>query len=186
MARPRKAPLRCITEEERSVLEQVSRSRSEPAERVARARILLSLAEGTSFVRAAQVAGRRSRVSASMLAARFNQEGLAALEPRHGGGPAKKYGPGEQERILQEFNREPDLEKDGTKTWSLSTLQRALQRAEDGLPGVSTWTIFQVLHRAGLSFQQSRTWCHTGEVLRKRKEGVVSVKDPRVTEKRGI
>ena len=186
MSRPRKAPLREITEEEHTVLEQISRSRSEPAERVARARILLNIAEGTSFVHAAQVAGRRSRVSAAMLAARFNQEGLVALEPRHGGGAAQKYGPVERERIVREFNREPELEKDGTKTWSLSTLQRALHQAEDGLPGVSTWTIFQALHQAGLSWQQSRTWCHTGEVLRKRKEGVVSVKDPKTAEKRGI
>ena len=31
--------------------------------------------------------------------------------------------------------------------------------------------IFQVLHQAGYTWQQNRTWCDTGTVERKRKEG---------------
>ena len=59
----------------------------------------------------------------------------------------------------------------------MSTLQRALWRADDGLPTVSTYTIWQTLHGAGLSWQQSRTWCETGVVVRKR-GGPVAVRDP--------
>jgi len=57
-----------------------------------------------------------------------------------------------KERILAEFRRKPDRERDGTATWSLTTLQRALRRAPDGLPSVSTYTIWLVLHEAGLRF----------------------------------
>ncbi len=85
---------------------------------------------------------------------------------------------------MREFRRPPDREQDGTATWSLSTLQRALRRAPDGLPSVSTWTIGQVLHDAGYTWQKSRTWCHTGTVLRKRKAGVVMVTDPETAEKK--
>jgi hypothetical protein len=60
----------------------------------------------------------------------------------------------------------------------LSMLQRALRQAEDGLPTISTYTIWQVLHQAGRSWQKSRTWCDTGVVVRKRKRGVVMVSDP--------
>jgi transposase len=84
----------------------------------------------------------------------------------------------ERERILAEFLRTPDAEKDGTKTWSLMTLERALRKAPDGLPEVSTATIRTVLQAAGYSWQKSRTWCQTGVVVRKRKRGKVIVTDP--------
>jgi hypothetical protein len=75
--------------------------------------------------------------------------------------------------------RRPDREKDGTATWSLSTLRRALRRAPDGLPGVSTYTIWKVLKEAGFDWQRTRSWCEIGRVKCKRKSGeVVEVIDP--------
>jgi hypothetical protein len=90
----------------------------------------------------------------------------------------------EQERILGEFRRLPDRDQDGTATWSLTTLQRALRRAPDGLPRVSTFTILRTLWEAGYTFQQNRTWCATGTAQRKRKHGVVTVTDPEATPKK--
>ena len=70
-------------------------------------------------------------------------------------------------------------EADGSGTWSLSTLRGALRQADDGLPEVSTYTIWKVLREAGFSWQRSRSWCETGRVKRKRKSGeVVEVTDP--------
>ena len=117
--------------------------------------------------------------------ARFNQVGLGAMVPRHGGGaPPVLYGPAERDRILNEFRRPPDREQDGTATWSLNTLQRALRRAPDGLPNVSTYTIWAVLHDAGISWQRDRSWCHTGAAMRKRKHGEVEVHDPDASAKK--
>ncbi len=178
MSRRRKDPLRPLTEEERTVLIQIARAQSEPASHVARAKMLLAVADGQTYQAAAEMAGRRSNDAVSQLMRRFNREGVAALVPRHGGGPAVKYGRAERERILVEARRQPDRERDGTATWTLSTLQRALRQAADGLPRVSTYTIWCVLHEAGLSWQKSRTWCETGKVKRKRKVGVVEVVDP--------
>jgi transposase len=178
MTRRRKDPLRPLTGEERGVLERISRAQSEPASHVARAKSLLAVADGATYGAAAQAAGRRSNDAVSQLVSRFNQEGLAAIEPRHGGGPQVIYGIEERKRILAEFERVPDREKDGTATWSLTTLQRALREAPDGLPDVSTYTIWCVLHDAGWTWQKDRTWCNTGRVPRKRKEGVVEVSDP--------
>ncbi len=81
-------------------------------------------------------------------------------------------------RILTECRRSPDRAQDGTATWSLTTLQQALRRAPDGLPHVSTFTIWCVLHDAGYTWQQSRTWCATGTVVRTRKAGPTVVTDP--------
>lgn len=184
MSRRQKDPLRPLQEEERAVLEQMSRGQSEPASHVARAKALLAVAAGQSYTAAAQAAGRRSGDAVSHLVAQFNKEGLMALEPRHGGGPAIKYGAVEQERILAEVRRKPDLERDGTATWSLSSLQRALRRTEDGLAEVSTYTVWVVLQAHGFSWQKDGSWCETGKVKRKRKAGVVEVIDPDATPKK--
>ena len=178
MTRRQKDPLRSLTDEERYVLEQISRTRSEPVSHVDRAKLLLAVADGASYTAAARAIGRRSNDAVSALVRRFNQEGLAAVLPRHGGGPAIQYGTSERERILAEFHRPPDRTQDGTATWSLTTLQHALRTAPDGLPKVSTYVIWCVLHEAGYTWQDSRTWCQTGTALRKRKDGTVRVTDP--------
>jgi len=178
MTRRRKDPLRPLTTEEREGLERISRAQSMPASQVARAKSLLAVADGAGYQAAARAAGRCSNDTVSQLVSRFNQKGLAALETSHGGGPSVVYGTEERKRILAEFERKPDREQDGTATWSLTTLQRALQEAPDGLPNVSVNTIWWVLHEAGWTWQKGRTWCDTGTVQRKRKEGVVEVTDP--------
>jgi transposase len=180
MTRRQKDPLRPLTSEERSWLIRISRSHAEPASHLARARALLAVAGGRSYTVAAKAAGRRSGDAVSQLVSRFNREGIAAIEPRHGGGPTSIYTAKERKRILQEARRAADREKDGTATWSLSTLRRALRRAPDGLPMVSTYTIWKVLKEAGFHWQRTRSWCETGRVERKRKKSgeVVEVIDP--------
>jgi transposase len=182
--RSQNEPLRALSSEERTILTAIAQAGSERADRVARAKALLAVARGANFAEAALQAGRRSGPGVGRLVARFNRAGLAALDGRHGGGPPIQYGPAERERILREFRRSPDRERDGTATWSLTTLQRALQRAPDGLPKVSTWTILQTLWEAGYTWQQSRTWCPTGTARRKGKQGTVTVTDPDATPKK--
>jgi transposase len=179
MTRRRKDPLRPLTEEERELLVRISRSHAEPAAHVARAKALLAVADGKSYTQAAKSAGRRSGDAVSDLVSRFNREGMAAIEPRHGGGPRITYTAKERERILKEARRAADREADGSGTWSLSTLRKALRQADEGLPEVSTYTIWKVLREAGFSWQRTRSWCETGRVKRKRKSGeVVEVTDP--------
>jgi len=177
MAGHQKDPLRPLTSEERHSLEHLSRSRSHPAAEVTRAQELLAVADGSSYQAAARSAGRRSGDAVAHLVARFNRDGVDAVVVRHGGGQPKRYTNVEQERILAEVRRVPHREQDGTATWSLNTLQRALRRAPDGLPAISTYTIWCVLHDAGMTWGKDRTWCETGTVMRKRKSGAVTVTD---------
>jgi transposase len=178
MSRHRKDPLRPLTADERTELTRLSRSQSAPAAEVDRARALLTIADGASYTAAAHLVGRRHNETISAWISRFNRDGLAAVRPHHGGGPRIRYGAQEQQRILAEWARPPHREQDGTATWSLSLLQKALRQAPDGLPRVSRFTIARILHEAGLSWQKSRTWCETGVALRQRKRGVVCVSDP--------
>src|SRR4051812_27946820 len=178
MSRHRKDPLRPLTADERIALTRLSRSPSAPAAQVERARALLAIADGASDTAAAHQVGRRHTETISAWVSRFNREGLAAVRPHPGGGPRLRYGADEQQRILVQWARTPQREQDGTATWSLSLLQKALRQADDGLPRVSTFTIWRTLHEAGLSWPKSRTWCETGRVTRRRKHGVVRVSDP--------
>jgi hypothetical protein len=179
MSRRQKNPLRALTTDERRWLRRIARSTSEPASHVARAKQLLAVADGYSYTAAARSAGRKSNDAVSQLVARFNAEGLRAVESRRGGGRKPTYGAQERERILAEARRAPDPERDGTASWSLLTLRRVLRRAEDGLPAVSAYTIRAVLREAGWSWPRTRTWCETGVSTRKRQSGErVKVVDP--------
>src|SRR5215204_6292483 len=152
-----KDPLRPLTADERKELTRLSRSLSAPAAQVERARALLAVADGASDTAAAHQVGRRHAETISAWVSRFNRNGRAAVRPGHGGGARVRYGADAQQRILAEWARTPQHEPDGTATWSLSLLQRALRKAPDGLPQVSTYTIWRTLHAAGLSWQKSRT-----------------------------
>jgi transposase len=174
----KKDPIRPLTKEERTWLERISRSQSEPAGHVSRAKEILAVADGYSYTEAARLAGKKSGDAVSQLVERFNLEGLAAIANKPGGRPKIKYSVKERERVLAEARREPDAEKDGTKTWSLTTLQKALRKAPDGFPTISTERIWVILQEAGYRWQKSRSWCETGQAARKRKRGVVTVLDP--------
>ena len=184
MSRRKTNPLRPLTSEELAVLTKLSRSTSQSVTRVARASSILAVHKGCDYQQAAESIGRRSGDAVSHLVARFNTEGLAALDPKERVRRATVYDQAARERILQEARRQPTPETDGTASWSLSTLQKALRNAPDGLPKISTHTIGKVLHQAGASPQKTRSWCPTGTVLRKRKDGVAVVTDPDTASKK--
>lgn len=175
-ARQRRHEVAVLSEADEAELEQLSRSGSAPAAWVARAKAIGWVRRGASYAEAARRIGQKDGRGVRALVKRFNAEGLEALRPRHGGG-YHKYSEAEYGRILAEATRPPRAETDGTNHWSLTSLQRALREAPDGLPEVSTETIGRVLHDAGYSWQADRTWCRTGEVQRMRKAGRVTVID---------
>jgi len=184
VGRHAKEPLRAMSDEEQDYVGQLSRASSAPAGQVVRAKLLLHVAAGVGYGAAAAAEGRRSGEAVAHLVARFNVEGIEALEARHGGGPGVVYGPAERARIVAELQRAPDREGDSTATWSLNTLQRAFRRAPDGFPSISQETILKALYELGYSWQKDRSWCQTGTVLRQRKAGMVKVTDPNTEEKK--
>jgi hypothetical protein len=117
----------------------ISRSQTEPAVHLARAKALLAVSEGCSFSEAARRAGRKSGDAVAHLVVRFNENGLSALETRHGGGWQPLYDEAARRRILREAKRAPRLEADGTLQWSLSTLREASKTSKElPEPGIGT------------------------------------------------
>jgi transposase len=183
MATPQKMPLRALTAEERATLERVVKATSERVDYVRRAKAIVAVAQGESFAAAARQAGLRSGTAIANLVGRFNDAGMTAL--RIGGGRGRKptYDPTMRAEIVATAQRAPERRQDGTATWSLSMLQRALRK--DTCPQIGTSTIRRVLEEAGSSYQRTRSWCPTGMAQRVRKSGVVTVVDPKTEEKRG-
>jgi nucleoid-associated protein YgaU len=144
---------------------------------------LLAVDDGGSYVEAAEAAGRRGGEAVSRLVSRFDREGIAAIEARHGGGPpvacAVACAEAERERIPAEARREPEPGRDGAANRSLAALRRALREAPDGLPGAGTRTVRKVLEGAGFDRRRKdRGWCEAGVAERKRGGEVAAVVDP--------
>jgi len=181
MGRRVKDPLREVTKAEEQELKRIVKATSERVDTVRRAKALLYLAAGATHSAAGQEADL-SREGVSQLVTRFNQRGLDVLDIAGGRGRKPTYTSMDHRRILQEVQRTPDRKADQTATWSLMTLRQALRK--EALPNVAAETIREVLHASGYSFQQTRTWCHTGYALRKRKSGTVTVYDLETPEKK--
>jgi len=183
MAPPPKETLRTMTSEERAALERVARASSERVDRARRASALLAVDQGEGFAQAARQAGLRSGTAVANLVGRFNAHGLAALTIAAGRGRRPTYDRASRAWIVATAQQAPERRKDGTASWSLSTVQTRLRT--EGLEQIGTSTIRRVLGDAGSSYQKTRSWCPTGMARRKRKSGVVTVIDPATEQKRG-
>src|SRR5690242_8551430 len=91
MTRRRHDFLRPFTPLEQAALEKLTRAHSAPVAQVTRAKVLLAVAAGESYQLAACTPGCGSRHTVATLVARFNAQGLAALDPTHSGGPTPLY-----------------------------------------------------------------------------------------------
>ena len=182
MTQPQKHPLRAVSEQEERELQRLVKATSERLDVVRRAKALLAVVAGQAFTQAAHAAGLKSGDGVGKLVKRFNEHGLAALSIAAGAGRKPTYTSEQQGLILAEVQRVPDREKDQTATWSLMTLRKALRKK--ALPEIAAETIREVLHEAGYSYQQTRTWIRTGYALRKRKSGTVTTYDPQTPEKK--
>jgi transposase len=186
MSRQIAQPLRPLTDPERQELHRISLAPSETVNRHQRAIALLAVTNGMTLIDAARAAGWKVHDTVTRLIRRFNERGLDALNDLPRSGHPRGSGSTERARIEQELRRSPNLREDGTATWSLSTLQRSLREAPDGLPKVSTFTLLYTIHEAGYTWQKNRTWCKTGFTLQKTKEGVEEREDPYTQEKKAV
>ncbi len=178
MPAPQKLPLRPLFPLEEQELHRIVKASSERQDRARRAQALLAVAAGHSFTQAATVAGFKSGDSMAHLVTRFNQHGLAALDIAPGRGRRLHYDSPARTRIVQKVQTPPDRRHNGTATWSLALLERALRTEGPDFAHLGATTIRRVLQEADYSYQRTRTWCPPGTAQRKRKAGVVTVVDP--------
>ena len=124
-----------LTPSERIELRERMRSRTLPAEDVRRARLMLLLAQGKSYLAIRQVLGCNPNYI-SRWKGRFEAERLAGLYSHHPGRAVEKRTPALEARILEWTRRSVP---DGSTHWSSRKLAQQLGVSQyDGRAGVAT------------------------------------------------
>jgi len=127
-----------LSEEQRVELNRWAQSRTLPAGDVFRARLILALAEGRSY---SQIKERlqTSAPTISRWKRRFEEDGMAGLDPRHKGSQPRVANAQVQARIARRTQQKPP---DGSTHWSCRKMAAAL--------GVSKSTVQRVWTQARL------------------------------------
>src|SRR5687768_1009861 len=123
---------------ERAELEARTRSRKLRADAVRRARMILMLADGASYLDVVRELGCSS-ATVALWKRRFIQSRLAGLEGRHKGSKATVLTPRMEARILSQTRKPPP---NGATQWSTRTLARHL--------GITHTAVARAWKRAGL------------------------------------
>ena len=147
--------LRILTAEERSAVEALARSRTAPARRVERARVIWHASRGetpptiaTALGLSAETVRRRIR--------RFNAEGLAAFDDHHRSGRPATYSPDEVAAVIAAALTSPRGLGLPFAAWTLDRLVAYL-REHEGI-AMRRSRIDEILLQEGLRWRRQETW----------------------------
>ena len=161
--------VRELTGEEAEVVRRVAHSRTEPARRVERARIIWLARSGRTAAAIGPELGLGTDTVRLWLK-RFNAEGLDGLRDRPRSGRPATYTPEQVSEVIAASLTEPDALGLPFGSWTLDRLEAYLNEAK-GLP-IKRSRIDEILLAEGLRWRQQETWF--GERV-----------DPAFAEKRG-
>ena len=143
----RVAPTLTCTPEEKSALLQLSRSRTEEARLVERAKIILLCLDGMRNDEVAQELSIRPN-TVGVWRKRFSEQGIQGLRDQARSGKPAVYGPELKGRILSKLEQPPP---EGLARWDGGTLAQAL--------GVSDDIVWRILRKEGIQLARRRSWC---------------------------
>lgn len=127
-----------ITAEQREELQGWAQSRSLPAGYVFRARLILALTDGKTYLEIEHSLGA-SAPTVSKWKGRFEQLGMEGLQGQHKGSKPRRATPAVQGRVIRRAQQKPS---DGSTHWSVRKLAEAV--------GVSKSTVHRILAQAKL------------------------------------
>jgi len=113
--------------EQREDLQRWAQSRTLPAGDVFRARLILALADGTTYRQIARSL-KTSLPTVARWKMRFERDGLAGLEGRHQGSKPRAATPKVQARVIRRAQQKP---ADGSTHWSCRKLAQELVCGDD-------------------------------------------------------
>jgi transposase len=147
--------LRALTDEERSAIEALVRSRTAPTRRVERARIVWRASRGETPPAIAAALGLAAETVRSRIR-RFNAEGLAALEDHHRSGRPATYSAEEVATAIAAALTDPRRLGLPFAAWTLDRLAAFLLE-EKGI-AMRRSRIDEILLREGLRWRRHETW----------------------------
>ena len=165
----RRLRLRDLTDEERTAVERLAHSRTAPARRVERARIIWRAGQGHDVAEIADQLLLRAYVVRGWIH-RFNAEGLSGLEDRSRSGRPPAYSPEQVATVIATALTDPKALDLPFASWTLDRLAAHLNEHQ-GI-AVKRSRIDEILLAEGLRWRKHETWF--GERV-----------DPAFAEKRG-
>ena len=154
MARRSEVFVRELSVSEAERLVKITRTTKDRV-RLRRAGIVLASTQGRSASEAAAMFAATAQYVREVIHA-FNELGFAALDPKWSGGRPRRFGPQTRETIARVARTAPVQLGWPFTCWSLTKLVEHLARVERIT--VSTETVRQVLGKAGISWQATKTW----------------------------
>jgi transposase len=140
------APIEC-SDEVRTELTTLSRSRAAEARTVERARIILACLEGKEIQQVAKDMGV-SILTVSKWRKRFSKQGLPGLRDEPRSGKPATYDAAFRDRVLALLEQSPP---EGLSHWDGPTVAEKLN--------ASVHAVWRVLRKEGIYLQRLRTWC---------------------------
>ena len=147
--------LRDLTAEERSAVETLARSRTAPARRVERARLISRASRGETPPAIAAALGLDAETVRRRIR-RFNAEGLAALEDHHRSGRPAAYSPDEVAAVIAAALAAPRSLGLPFASWTLDRLAAYLLERK-GI-AMRRSRIDEILLAEGLRWRRHETW----------------------------
>jgi len=144
---PRNAPALSCSPEVKARLVSTSKSRTEEARAVERARIILACLEGKEIQQVAHELNT-SIPTVSKWRRRFSQRGLEGLRDRPRSGKPPRYGAAFRDRVLSLLEQPPPP---GLSHWDGPAVAEQL--------GASVHAVWRTLRREGIYLQRLRSWC---------------------------
>ena len=152
---PKKLQLREINENEKQELQRISRSRSEAARRVERAKIILALGDKERVVTIAE-RYQRSLPMIYRVLHRFNEVGLGALEDEPKSGRLPTYDEEQRGQLIATARTHPQQLGMSFGHWTLDRLVRYAHE-QQGI-AISRSQLGLILQQEGLRWYQEKTY----------------------------
>jgi transposase len=150
--------VRRLTDQEGQRLQQIVRRGSGSAVRLRRAMVILASAGGNTVPAIARlVQGDEDAIR--QVIHRFNETGMASLDPRWAGGRPRLISPDDEAFIVTTASTRPENLDQPFTRWSIRKLADYLARNRSGRRvRIGRERLRQLLRKHGITFQRTKTW----------------------------
>ncbi|MFJ6687073.1 IS630 family transposase, partial [Streptomyces werraensis] len=149
--------VRRLTDQEGRKLQQIVRRGSTSAVRYRRAMMVLASAGGNRVPVIAQLV-QADEDTVRDLIHRFNEIGLACLDPQWAGGRPRQLGSDDEDFVIQAATTRPVKLGQPFTRWSLRKLAAYLRRVHGRTIRIGREALRCLLARRGITFQRTKTW----------------------------
>ncbi|GAA1336932.1 hypothetical protein GCM10009647_079650 [Streptomyces sanglieri] len=149
--------VRRLTDQEGQKLQQIVRRGSTSSVRYRRAMMLLASAGGNRVPVIAQLV-QADEGTVREVIRRFNEIGLACLDPQWAGGRPRLLTPDDEDFVIQAATTRPTKLGQPFTRWSIRKLAAYLRKAHGRVIRIGREALRCLLLRRGITFQRTKTW----------------------------